>query len=150
MVDSGLAPVDTMRDTGHALVRVYAAPVPGTGADHTWFVVKRADSTEIHRWEVFVYSAEPYGYVFQDLFEPEADLGIGGTYVVSEMVGPDAEPLIDCIENAAVNYPCRDYYLIFPGPNSDSFTQWVLNTCGWDVELPPTVVGTDVLCPLGQ
>jgi hypothetical protein len=70
--------------------------------------------------------------------------------VIAEVLGSEAEPLIDCIERVAAEYPCRDYYVFYPGPNSDSYTQWVLNQCGWDVQLPADVIGKDVACPLGN
>lgn len=148
--DSVFGSIDSLRDTGEAVARVYAAPIAPTEFQHTWFVVQRAEAVQPTRWEVFVHPGGIYGYVFADLYAPEADLGSGGTYVVAEVRGPQAEPLIECIESAAANYPCRDFYLLYPGPNSDSFTQWVLNTCEWNVELPPEVVGKDVLCPFAE
>lgn len=150
MEDSLFGAIDALRDSGEAVARVYAAPIAPSEIEHTWFVVKRAEEVDPTRWEVFVYPGGIYGYVFADLYAPEADLGAGGTHVVAEVRGPEAEPLIDCIEDAAANYPCRDYYVLYPGPNSDSFTQWVLDRCGWDVELPPEVVGKDTPCPFAE
>ena len=139
-------PLESLRSSGEAVVRLYAAPLPGIAAIaiHPWFVVKRADSTTFHRWEVWETSAGPYGHVRRDSQPPTAGVGAGGVYVLAELIGPAAEPVIACIEEQSPTYPCRGSYLYFPGPNSNTYAQWVLDSCGWDVVLPSTAIGRDI------
>jgi hypothetical protein len=72
-----------------------------------------------------------------------SDVGAGGTYLIAERVGPDAEPVVDYIERQAPAYPCRKGYVLLPGPNSNSFVKWMLRHAGWDLELPPAALGWD-------
>lgn len=145
------AALDSLRHSGQALVRLYAAPLPGIEsiAIHAWFVVKPADSTEFHRWEVWVSAAAPYGYVRKDLFPPEGDLGAGKAYVLAELTGPESEPVLTFIETRSPAYPCRSHFDLVWGPNSSSYIQWVLDGAGWGVVLPPSAIGKDVppSCP---
>lgn len=150
VLESDFQSLDDLRGSGEAVARVYVAPIPLLPSDHTWFVVKRAEVQEFTRWEMFVYRGGIHGYVFQDLLPPEADLGSGGVRILAEVQGPEADALIDCIERAAATYPCRNTYLLFPGPNSNGFAQWTLNQCGWNVPLPASVVGKNVPCPATQ
>ncbi len=139
-------PLDSLRSNGQAVVRVYAAVVPVLAAEHTWFVIKRANSTDFHRWEGWLADGSPYGYIYEDLHPLESDVWGGGMYVVAELTGPEAEPIIDFIETQSPLYPCRYIYDMLSGPSSNGYTQWVLNQTGWQVELPAAAYGRDMLC----
>ena len=136
--------LDSLSGSGEALVRLYAAPVLGTRnvAIHAWFIVKHADSTVFHRWEGWEFSSEPYGYVGLDQVPLDYDLGTGD-HVVAELRGTDAERVIAFIELQSPSYPCRNEYAWFPGPNSNTYVQWVLNGSGWNVDLSPAALGAD-------
>ena len=43
-------------------------------------------------------SSDPYGYIHEDFFPPEADYGAGSAYILAELIGPDAEPVLDFVE----------------------------------------------------
>lgn len=148
---SRFAPLESLRDCGEAVVRLYATPLPGIEnlAIHPWFVVKRADATVFQRWEVLPTAAGPYGHVRRDAQLPTADFSAGGTHVLAELIGPEADPVIEFIEERSPTYPCRGCYLYVPGPNSNTYAQWVLSHTGWNVTLPTTAIGKDV-APLCQ
>lgn len=140
--------VDNFKDT--AVVRLYAGPIPmlELTASHLWFVVKSAHADRFDRWEVWVCPSEPYGYVRKNLFEPEEPLSVVGVAVLDEITGPQAQDIIDFIENESPNYPCANaYYLL--GPNSNSYVTWILDNAGWHIDLPETAIGKDVppICP---
>ena len=140
------APLADLQKSGQAVARIYSAQIPfiDVDVDHTWFVVKYADSEDFHRWERWILKG-PYGYISRDAFPPEKDLGAGGIHVVDELVGPDAEPIVDFIETQSPNYPCRDsQYVVFPGPNSASYVQWVIDETGWQVNVPFNIIGVNV------
>ena len=140
------APLSDLQNSGQAVARIYSALIPfiDVEVEHTWFVIKRADSSEFQRWERWILRG-PYGYISKDAFAPEKDLGAGGIHVVDELVGPDAEPIVDFIETQSPSYPCRDsQYVVFPGPNSASYIQWVIDETGWQVNVPFNIIGVNV------
>lgn len=136
-------PLDSLSESGEAVVRLYAAPLPRVEniAIHTWFAVKPADASTFHRWEVWPRSDGPFDHVRLDLGEPTAHVGSGGVVVLADLIGPEAEPIIRFIQEESPGYPERGRYRSFPGPNSNSYTQWVLDHTGWDVTLPPRAIG---------
>ena len=78
--------------------------------------------------------------MFKDLFGLE-DAGEFEVVVLAERIGPDAEPIIDFLDNEAFNYPCRNAFIYVPGPNCHTFTQWALLESGWGVVLPVGAFG---------
>lgn len=145
---SSFAALAALTESDLAIARLYAAPVPGIGlfASHPWFVVKRAESRGFDRWEVWPEAGEPYGYVRQNLFPAEGDVISDGANIIAELQGAAAEPVVDFIYSQSPSYPCRDTYVLFPGPNSSSYAQWVLEGTGWSATLPPTAIGKDLSC----
>ncbi len=129
-----------------AVVRIYMAPIPILGAfiSHTWFVIKPADSNVFTRWEVWLSAGEPYGYLRKNFYPLEGNpLEAGEISLLAEKIGPDAEPIVAFIENHSVEYPHRYFYLLVPGPNCNTYTQWVLDHIQWDVVLPDAALGKD-------
>jgi len=146
---SEFAPLDDFVENGEPVARVYVAPTRGVGflSTHAWFVVKRADSDTFDRWEVSTHSEGPYGYVQHNRFRPE-DYYTTGIFILAELVGEEARDVVEIINREAPRYPCRNYYLYYPGPNCNTFAQWLLDQAEWDVELPFMALGqyTPVLC----
>jgi hypothetical protein len=156
---SEYAPLASLADSGQAVARLYVAPIPFLDgiAVHPWFVVKRADATQFDRWEVmpdmwlplFAGAEARYGQVFLNLDSPEFYPGYAGSYVIAELIGSEAEPIVAFIEFHSPEYSCRARYVLLPGPNSSTYAQWVLDNAGWDVDLPAAALGKDFrpLCP---
>jgi len=148
---SQFKPLAELKHNGEAIVRLYGCPLPLAGdmGVHTWLVVKRADSARFDRWEGWVTAKPPLGYIWKNRVGLTDDLGAGGTYVIAELIGPEAELIIDFIENETMNYPCKDFYRFIPGPNSNTYIQWIVEKTGWDAELPLAAIGRDVppVCP---
>jgi hypothetical protein len=66
--------------------------------------------------------------------------------LVGAIEGPAAEPLVSKIRAAVARYPYSRYgdYSVWPGPNSNSFTAYVLAAIPEaGITLPPTAVGKD-------
>ena len=143
------APLEVLADSDEAVVRLYTAPVPLVGLVdvHTWFVVKRAVARQFDRWESWALLDPPIGFIIKNREEPEGDLaGAGGVRVLAELRGPAATAIIDFVETRAEEYPCVSVNVVL-GPNSNTWTQWVLDQVGWPVELPPNAIGKDAACP---
>jgi len=143
---SQFEPLASLGTNGEIVVRLYAAPIPNLEsiAIHPWFVVKWADETEFDRWEVLQSAGAPYGHVRLNLNSPTSDVGAGGVFVLAELIGPAAESVVAFIETQSPNYSCRDHYISFPGPNSNTYAQWVLDNTGWAVTLPAAAIGKGV------
>lgn len=131
---------------GKIVVRLYAEPIPGLEsiAIHPSFVLKWADETAFDRWEVWRSTGGPYGHVRKNRNGPTSVVGAGGEYVLAELIGPAAEFVVAFIETESPDYTCRNHYVYFPGPNSNTYAQWILDNTGWDVNLPAAALGKDV------
>ncbi|NNK58127.1 MAG: DUF3750 domain-containing protein [Desulfofustis sp.] len=56
--------------------------------------------------------------------------------------GADTEKLIDAIDKAAREYPWKETYNAFPGPNSNTFVAWIAKRVPQlDLQLPFSAIG---------
>jgi hypothetical protein len=119
------------------VVELWAARIPGLGrfADHHWFVVRRP--TAVDRWEVWQSKnagRESWGHLHRNLKEPTCGVGNGPGRMLMQWLGEDACALAERIESSPRDYPWCSRYWVWPGPNSNTFVQWVLEdtfTLSW-------------------
>ncbi|MEJ2198015.1 MAG: DUF3750 domain-containing protein [Desulfuromonadales bacterium] len=72
------------------------------------------------------------------------------SYTVYDVVGwrghrgqPVVDELIDAVQKAAENYPWKNTYKVFPGPNSNTFIAWIgKQVPELDLDLPFTAIGS--------
>ncbi len=141
----GLAPDPATNS--EPIVQIYAARAIGWRGwfgVHTWVAVKPAGQAymvyEVIGWRLYssdsalvVRSRPPDGRWFGAM--PE---------LIAERRGAGAAELIGRIEQAARAYPWSGEYQIWPGPNSNTFTAWVLRAIPeLEADLPPTAIGKD-------
>lgn len=117
------------------IIELRAAKIPwiGTIAYHYWFVVLRDDRSD--RWEVWqskkVRSHHPqhlnWGHLHCNLMPSHAGVGNGASWLVTQWEDQDAIELAQLIEATPNLYPHNDRYFLWPGPNSNTYVQWVLN-----------------------
>lgn len=143
---AGLAPDPAA--VSQAVVQVYAARVwgwRGVFAVHSWLAVKPEAASHFTRYEVIGWGGDvvrvsnggrpPDGYWAGN--QPERLLDIRGA---------EAARLIPQIEKAVADYPGRDRYIMWPGPNSNSFVAHIGRAVpDLRLNLPPTAVGKDFL-----
>ena len=94
---------------------------------HYWFVIRRAE--DVDRWEVWQtpdHGGQSYGHLHRNLLPPDSGVGWGGSWLVASWSSENAEQLIGAIESTPAEYPWRRRYRYWPGPNSNSYVQWVL------------------------
>jgi hypothetical protein len=141
--DTPYEPLSKLRDSDQAVARIYAAPFSPLGrlAVHTWIILKASNATEFDRWEGWTWYEEPYGYLRKNLYGPEDDFGFGSCFIVSEIIGPEAQKVDDFVTNHYQEYPYIDEYDLLPGPNCNTFTAWVIESTGWSAELPDAAYG---------
>jgi hypothetical protein len=128
-----------------ALIRVFAARTVrwrGIFAVHTWIVVKERGAPRYSRYDYTAWG-EPIridGFVADGRWfgaVPETVLSVDGER---------AEKLIPKIRGTIENYTFRAYgdYSPWPGPNSNTFVQAVLDSVPeLNAVLPPTAIGKD-------
>jgi hypothetical protein len=142
----GLAP-DPARNP-EPIVQVYAARVIGwRGAFgvHTWVAVKPAAAPEYTVYEVIGWRLrwQDSALVIRHR-APDARWFGAAPELVAEKRGAGVGSLIERIDRAARAYPWAGEYTTWPGPNSNTFTAWVLRAVPeLEADLPPTAIGKD-------
>lgn len=141
---AGLAP--NPDEHSDAIVQVYAARAynwRGAFGVHTWIATREAGAPafrifEIARWR-------PGSSVTSHANPDRAWFG-NAPQLLGELRGEDAEAAMAAVAEAAERYPALDEYRVWPGPNSNTYTAWILREVPeLAVELPPTAVGKDYL-----
>jgi len=142
----GLAPDPTRHP--EPIVQVYAARVigwRGVFGVHTWIAVKPTAARGYTVYEIIGWRLR-----WQDSAlairerAPDARWFGSAPELVAEKRGPGVEALIARIERAAHAYPWAGEYTTWPGPNSNTFTAWVLRAVPeLEADLPPTAIGKD-------
>lgn len=129
-------------------VELRSATIPGALEPigcHCWYVTHDSRTGERHRWEVRHeqgMGGQSWGYVHRDSRKPDDDIG-GGPYRIERVwTGEEARRLVAALQRSP-EYPHRDEYRYWPGPNSNTYAAWVLKESGVQGELPPTAVGKD-------
>ena len=128
-----------------AIVRVYAARTVrwrGIFAVHTWIVVKERDASRYSRYDYTAWG-EP---IRIDGFAADGRWFGAIPETIASADGDEAERLIPKIRAVVENYKFRAYgdYSPWPGPNSNTFVQAVLDAVPeLNAVLPPTAIGKD-------
>lgn len=142
---AGIAP-----DPAHsreAVVQVYAARAwgwRGWFAVHTWIATKGTDEPYYTVYEVIGWRGNRGLPVLR--IEPDTpDRHWYGErpQLLADYRGQQVDELIDQINAVAKRYPWPTEYRVFPGPNSNTFTGWVISQIpDLDVHLPFTAIGS--------
>jgi hypothetical protein len=111
-------------------VQLRAAKIPIVGfiAVHYWYVLLREDQQE--RWEIWQkpsLSKESWGHLHKNLMPIDSGVGNGGSWLENSWTGQRAHQLAEIITNSPKTYPHNYCYRYFPGPNSNTYVQWILN-----------------------
>lgn len=145
---AGLAPSPS--ETPEAVIQVYAARTVGwrgyVGV-HTWIAAKRTDAKEFNVYEVIGYRLRRTGTSVVVSNRPADGRWFGAMpELLRDVRGKGVDDLITRIEQAVEAYPYADTYRVWPGPNSNTFTAFVLrHVPEVRVDLPPTAIGKDYL-----
>jgi hypothetical protein len=132
-------------ETPQAVVQIYAARAfswRGLFAVHTWVATKPAGAPHYTVYQVAGWNHPPLT-ARQDI--PDRRWVGALPKLLLDLRGPVAARAIRHIDNALPDYPFPTYR-IWPGPNSNTFTAWLVRTVPeLHVELPPTAIGKDYL-----
>jgi Protein of unknown function (DUF3750) len=114
-------------------------------AVHYWFVMFDPASRQWHRWEVWQSKdagGKSIGHVHCDLRHPDCGVGGGAYRLAAEWNGSPARAICSVLNNAR-DYPHRDRYRVWPGPNSNTFVAWVLREAALHHSFDPRAIGKD-------
>jgi hypothetical protein len=142
---AGIAP-DPMF-TKDAVVHIYGADAwgwRGWFAIHTWIAAKRSGELEYTVYDVVGwrnYRGQPVLAAEQDI--PDRHWFGARPELLKEHRGDGVDALIDEIEQAVEDYPWKNEYQAFPGPNSNTFVAWVGHRVpGLGLDLPFSAIGS--------
>ncbi len=145
---AGLAPDPAeFRD---AIIQVYAARTFGwrrAFAVHTWIATKgpNVDAYTVHHvvgWR----SRRNLPVVVSETDIPDRAWYGNVPTVLVDIRGEQAEQLMPKLLNAVSSYPFAEKYVMWPGPNSNTFTAYVgRQVPELKLDLPPTAIGKDYL-----
>ncbi len=145
---AGIAPhPSAMRD---AVAQVYAARTwgaRGTVAVHTWVAVKPSNAAAYTVYQKIGWRLR-YGNSAMSYREDIPDRNWYGNrpWLLADLRGAHVDAIIEKIHQAAMAYPFARQYRLWPGPNSNTFTAWVLRRVPeLRADLPPTAIGKDWL-----
>lgn len=144
----GLAPDPAT--TPEAVIQVYAARAVrwrGYFGVHTWIAAKPAGAEAFTVYEVTGFRVR-YGGSALNISQRAPDGRWFGSApnLLADVRGPGVDPLIPRLEQAVESYPYRDTYRVWPGPNSNTFTAFVLRALPeLRADLPAHAVGKDYL-----
>jgi len=144
----GLAPDPAA--TPEAVVQVYAARTwgwRGTFGVHTWVATKRAGAAAFTVYEVVGWRLRwSDSAIVTSARAPDARWYGSLPELLADKRGPGVDVLINRIEAAVTAYPYAAEYRLWPGPNSNTFTAWILrHVPELEADLPPTAIGKDFL-----
>jgi hypothetical protein len=144
----GLAPDPAT--THEAVAQVYAARAVhwrGYFGVHTWIAVKPTGADRYMVYEVTRWQRRRNGSTVAIGERPPDGRWYGNApRLVAELRGPGVDAVIERIDAAAMAYPYADEYRVWPGPNSNTFTAFVLREVPeLRADLPPTAIGKDYI-----
>ena len=148
--DSAALAPDPATEKG-AVVQVYAARAygwRGIFGVHSWIAVKAEGASHYDRYEVVGWQVRRGGDAIRARMTDRPDGYWAGNAptLLREVRGAEAAAMIPKIEAAIESYPYRDRYLVWPGPNSNTFVAWIgRQVPEIGMSLPPTAIGKDFI-----
>lgn len=144
----GLAPDPAT--TPEPVVQVYAARAVrwrGYFGVHTWIAAKSAGADAYTVYEVLSWQLRRAGTaVSAGERAPDGRWFGNAPELLAELRGDGVEDVIARIERAVDAYPYAGRYRVWPGPNSNTFTAYVLRSVPeLRADMPPTAIGKDYL-----
>ena len=145
---SGIAPLP--EEHGKAVVQIYAARTfgwRGALAVHTWISMKSKGAENYVVSQVVGFRSRRNLPVLTSTIDIPDRFWYGNMpSLLVDLRGEKAEVLIPEIIEAINTYPFKDRYLMWPGPNSNTFTAYIGRKIPeLKLDLPSTAIGKDYL-----
>ncbi len=146
---AGIAPDPSAHPA--ALVQVYAARAfrwRGALAVHTWIATKREEAARYTVHQVMGWRVRYGGgsAIVSTLDAPDRHWFGNKPWVVTELHGETASAAIENIERAVRSYPYNHKYVLWPGPNSNTFVATIMRQVPeLEAAMPALAIGKDYL-----
>ena len=145
---SGLAPLPKAEK--EAVVQIYAARTYNWRkyfAVHSWIATKEKNAPAYTIYQVLGFKLWRSGNAVEIKKDiPDRKWYGASPELLYDLRGEAAERAIPAIQKAAEAYPYAGEYVVFPGPNSNTFIAYIIrNVPELVCELPPTALGKDFL-----
>lgn len=130
------------------VIQVYAARtwgVKGKFAVHTWLAYKESSANHYEVVQVIGWKQEPDGnVVFTEATIADKTWWGNEPMLLFDVRGQTAGDLIPKLKSAITSYPWSKEYVVYPGPNSNTFVSWVAERVPeLKLDLPATAIGKD-------
>lgn len=130
-----------------AIFQLYAARAQGFKgivAEHTWVAMKSPRAAEYQRYEVSGWRVHDERVIHENYRSPDRHWVGSQPRLLLDLRGCAAERAIDAVPRALERYPFAQRYVLWPGPNSNTFTAHLLRELPIrSAKLPPTAIGKD-------
>ncbi len=131
-----------------AVIQVYAARTWGAKkvlAVHTWLSIKPDGADEYTSYEIIGWRLRRNGTAFVERQgKPDRDWWGNQPELLLDIRGKKANRLIPEIMSAVEDYPFKNTYQAWPGPNSNTFTAFIgRRVPDLGLDLPSTAIGKD-------
>lgn len=145
---SGIAPDPAV--VSEAVVQVYSARAfnwRGMFGIHTWIATKPEDAQQYTVHQVVGWrSWRGLPVVMSEPDIPDRSWYGNTPEIILDLRGPAAAGAIEKILQAVETYPYKQKYLMWPGPNSNTFTAFIgRHVPQLNLDLPSTAIGKDFL-----
>lgn len=127
---------DSFRRSVVVRVELHAAKIPslpGLIADHNWLLVfhdaEGSQHQDCDRWEVWQHANQNttcWGHLHKNLLAPYQGVGNGPSRLIQQWIDNEALSIVERIESSPLVYPFINQYSYWPGPNSNTFAQWIV------------------------
>ncbi|MBS3904885.1 MAG: DUF3750 domain-containing protein [Simkania sp.] len=137
-------------DTTKAVIEVYGADAgrwQSSFSMHTWVALKKRNEEQFTIYEV-VRERVTQGLPVVNIWKGNPDRPWVGHAPrrLFYLEGENAEKSIPLIEQAIEDYPYKKRYVVWPGPNCNTFTAYVARSVpNLGIVLPPNAIGKDFL-----
>jgi hypothetical protein len=144
--------VDIQSHKNEAVFQIYTARAFSWRkyiAIHPWIAWKDEDDSEFHIAQVTSWNLDYSGSsltVLDDI--PDRKWYGEDPKIIFQATGDKANAIIKQVKKLIKNYPYKKQYRMWPGPNSNTFVDYIIrNVREITVELPPEAIGKDYLGP---
>ena len=118
--------------------------VRGHFAIHTWIAAKAKGAPTYEIYQVMGWRVRRTGRAvdISQAINPDRPWFRSPPILLHEVKGPQAQQLVQPIRQAVLDYPYSAEYTMWPGPNSNSFTEWIaLQVPQLNLQLPAKAIG---------
>lgn len=130
------------------IIQAFAARTWGSKsafAVHTWIATKRKGASTYTTYQIIGWRLRRAGtaLVVEERMPDRPWYGSEPTLLL-DLRGDDVEAIIDKVEQAVEDYPYKNEYTVYPGPNSNTFLAYIGRAVpDLGLDLPATAIGKD-------